>query len=199
MPLATDSEIFGDDIVDVEDSASESVADTADDLPAPPKKPMPEPRRATLFGCAAVIALAALAGWLGFRDYQSHQSQAQRQEFLQAAKQVALNLTTVDWQHADTDVQRILAGATGEFRDGFANRSQSFIEMVRQTQATTVGTLTQAGLESETADSAQVLVVVSVQTSKAGAPEPVPRAWRMRISVQKVDDQFKVANVGFVP
>jgi Mce-associated membrane protein len=38
-----------------------------------------------------------------------------------------------------------------------------------------------------------------VQTSNAGEADPVPRAWRMRITVQRVGDQVKVSNVGFVP
>lgn len=38
-----------------------------------------------------------------------------------------------------------------------------------------------------------------MQTSNAGVSEQVPRAWRMRISMQRVGDQVKVSNVGFVP
>ena len=161
--------------------------------------PMAASWRATLFGLGMVVVLAGLVGWLGFRVYQSHQAQAQRSQFLQVARQGALNLTTIDWQHAEADVHRILDGATGEFYDDFAKRSQPFIEVLKQTQAKTVGTITEAGLESETTDSAQAMVAVSVQTSNAGEPEQVPRAWRMRINVQKVGDQVKVSDVGFVP
>jgi len=120
-------------------------------------------------------------------------------ELLQVARQGALNLTTIDWQHADADVRRILDGATGEFYNDFAKRSQPFIEVLQQAKATAVGTITQAGLESETADTAQALVAVSVQTSTGGEADPGPRAWRMRITVQKVGDQLKVSNIGFVP
>jgi Mce-associated membrane protein len=200
MQVATDSELAQDDDVDIEDFEPESAADDADGEPIPPsKKPMAALWRATLFGLAVVVVLAGLVGWLGFRDYQSHQAQAQRSQFLQVARQGALNLTTIDWQHADADVHRILDGATGEFYDDFAKRSQPFIEVLKQAQAKTVGTITEAGLESETTDSAQALVAVSVQTSNAGEPEQVPRAWRMRINVQKVGGQVKVSNVGFVP
>jgi Mce-associated membrane protein len=96
-------------------------------------------------------------------------------------------------------VRRILDGATGEFYDDFAKRSQPFIDVVKQARATTVGTITEAGLESETADTAQALVAVSVQTSNAAETNQEPRAWRMRIYVQRVGDQVKVSNVGFVP
>jgi Mce-associated membrane protein len=44
-----------------------------------------------------------------------------------------------------------------------------------------------------------VLVAVTVHTSNAGSANKQPRAWRMRISVQKVSDQAKVSNVEFVP
>jgi len=38
-----------------------------------------------------------------------------------------------------------------------------------------------------------------VKTTLAGAPQQDPRAWRMRIDVQRVGEQVKVANVEFVP
>jgi Mce-associated membrane protein len=205
MPVATDSELPVDsdpldDEVDVEESAPEPAADDADSAPAAQsREPVSLVRRATLFGLAVVVALAGLTGWLGFRAHQSQQAQAQRSQFLQVARQGALNLTTIDWQHADADVRRILDGATGEFYDDFAKRSQPFIEVLRQAKATTVGKITEAGLESQTADSAQALVAVSVRTWNSGESDQVPRAWRMRISVQKVGDQVKVSNVGFVP
>jgi Mce-associated membrane protein len=202
MQVATDCELAQDDDVDIdiEDFEPESAADDADREPTPPsKKPMAPSWRATLLGVAMVVVLAGLVGWLGFRAYQPQQAQAQRSQFLQVARQGALNLTTIDWQHAEADVHRILDGATGEFYDDFAKRSQPFIEVLKKAQAKTVGTITEAGLESQTTDSAQALVAVSVQTSNAGEPEQVPRAWRMRIDVQKVGDQVKVSNVGFVP
>jgi Mce-associated membrane protein len=188
------------DGIDEEGCASEAAAADADSEPAArPRKPMSAQRWATLFSLTVIVALSVLAGWLGFRVHQSQNAQAQRSQFLQVARQGALNLTTIDWQHADADVRRILDGATGAFHDDFAKRSQPFIEVVKQAKATTVGTITEAGLESETADTAQALVAVSVQTSNAGQTDQVPRAWRMRISVQRVGDQVKVSNVGFVP
>src|SRR6516165_3405571 len=205
MPVATDSELPVDsdnlDVeVDVEDSATEAAADDAESAPtAKSRKRMSPVRRATLFGLAVVVALGGLTGWLGFRAHQSQQAQAKRSQFLQVARQGALNLTTIDWQHADADVRRILDGATGEFYDDFAKRSRPFIDVVKQAKATTVGTITEAGLESETADTAQALVAVSVQTSNAAETNQEPRAWRMRIYVQRVGDQVKVSNVGFVP
>jgi Mce-associated membrane protein len=192
--------LLDDDIVDIEDYAPESFADgDVGEVPGrTSKKPMPAVRRAMLFGSVFVLGLAVLLGWLGFRADQSHLEQAQRSQFLEVARQGALNLTTIDWQKAEGDVQRILEGAAGQFHDDFASRAQPFIEVVKQAKSTTVGTITGAGLESQTDDTAQALIAVTVVTSNTVAPQQVSHAWRIRISVQRVGDQAKVSNVEFV-
>lgn len=156
-------------------------------------------RTAVLAGLLAVLAVAGLGGWLGFRAYESHQANAQRNLLLQVARQGALNLTTIDYEHAEADIQRILDSATGAFYDDFAKRSQPFIEVVKKAQAKSIGTVTEAGIESATVDETQVLVAVNVNTTNAGATEQTPRAWRMRIAVTQADGQAKVSNVAFVP
>jgi Mce-associated membrane protein len=156
-------------------------------------------RIAVALGMTMCVVMAGLVGWLGFRAYQSHRADEQRKVFLQVGRQAALNLTTIDFQEADTDVQRILDSATGTFHDDFEKRAQPFIDTVKQAQSKSVGTVTEAGLESESDNDAQVLVAVAVKTSNVGVAEQQPRAWRMRISVQKVGDQAKVSNVEFVP
>lgn len=163
-------------------------------------EPRPSPLRiAAALGMTMCVVMAALVGWLGFRAYQSHRVDEQRKVFLQVGRQAALNLTTIDFQQADADVQRILDSATGTFHDDFEKRAQPFIDTVKQAQSKSVGTITEAGLESASDSGAQVLVAVAVKTSNVGAAEQQPRAWRMRISVQKLGDQTKVSNVEFVP
>jgi Mce-associated membrane protein len=196
MPVATDSELE-DEAVDGDDDADESAEDNSNVTPPGPSG-QAAVRLATVLGVAMVVVLATLVGWFGFRVHQSHQAQAQRSLLLQAARQGALNLTTIDWQHADADVQRILDGATGQFHDDFSARSGPFVDVVKRAKSVTVGTVTEAGLESETADTAKALVAVTVTTSNAGTAEPQPRAWRLRMFVQKIGDQAKVSNVEFV-
>ncbi len=150
-------------------------------------------------GLAVVVALATLAGWFEYRAYTSHQRADRRAEYISAGIQEAVNLTTVDWQQPDKDVQRILDGATGQFYDEFSQRDQPFVDVVKQTQAKTVGSVTAAGLESESPDSANVLVAVNVKTETAAQPKQSPRNWRMRLIVQRVSGQLKVAKVEFVP
>ncbi len=182
----------------VDEEATDNVEEVEGDTAATVKTKMSHVRLAMILGLVAVVALAALCGWLGFRTYESREAADERNLFLQVGRQAALNLTTIDFEHADEDVQRVLDSSTGTFYDDFQARAQPFKEVVKQAKSKSVGTIAEAGVESITQDGAEVLVAVTVKTSNAGAAEQEPRAWRMRITVQKADDGAKVANVRFV-
>jgi Mce-associated membrane protein len=191
---------------DVETSDSDSdpegldaIGEDDDARPMQRRISMSPVRLATLIGLVAALALGGVVGWLGFRTYQLRQDQEQRELFLRVGRQGAVNLTTIDWQNVDHDIQRILDSATGPFYDDFSKRSQPFIDVVKNVQSKSVGTVTEAGLESVSRNEARVLVAVSVKTSNLGAEDQPPRAWRMRIDVQKIGDGAKVSNVLFVP
>ena len=81
-----------------------------------------------------VVTLAGLVGWLSYRTCQSRHAEAQRDVFLQMGRQVALNMSTIDAQNADADVQRILDSATGGFHDEFQRHSQAFEMCIRDRQ-----------------------------------------------------------------
>ncbi|WP_370653134.1 MULTISPECIES: tetratricopeptide repeat protein [Mycobacterium] len=188
---------------DAEDSALDDYVaeeDTNDvEPPAFSGRPFRRRRHPVAFGVVAVVALSLLVGWLGWQNWQARHAQQARARYLQTARQAALNLTTIDWQHVDADVRRIMDNSTGEFQDEFAQRSAPFIEVVKQAKSSSVGTVTEAAMESQTAEAAKVIVAASVKTSDANGTEPVPRAWRMRISIQRIGDQFKISRVEFVP
>ena len=107
----------------------------------------------------------------------------------QVGRQGAINLTTLDFEHIDADVQRILDSATGTFYDDFQRRAPAFTDVVRQVKSKSVGTVTEAAIEAgDTATEAEVLVAVTVKSVIAGQPEQQPRAWRMRILGAEVQD-----------
>jgi Mce-associated membrane protein len=194
------------DAVESNEVEAEAEVDEVDEVDEEdPESAEPRTRRRlsnagwALVASAVVVAmLAGLAGWFGYRGYQKHEAQTLRELFVQTARQGALNLTTINYTEVETDVQRVLDSATGAFRDDFAKRSQPFIEVVKAARSQSEGTITEAGLESQRGDLAEVLVAVAVK-SRTAVGDQAPREWRMRIQVQAVGDGAKVSNVVFVP
>lgn len=192
--------------VDADAAEPEVTTATADTSESPPDQDgarrtwRRDPTKIALVGgLVAAIGMASLGGWLGVRAHQSRQLDQRQALFVDAARQAATDLTTIDHHEVEGDVKRILDSATGAFYDDFNNRAQPFIEVVKKTQSKSVGTVISAGVESETDQDAQVLVAVSVTTTVADGTEQRPRSWRMRISVQRLGNEVKVSNVSFVP
>jgi Mce-associated membrane protein len=193
-----DDEVEAEDVAEVDEDEGQSADKPARRRHRIARRRLSRVGAALVAGGVVVATLAGLAGWLRYRAYEKHEAQAQRDLFVQIARQGAVNLTTINYTEVDADVQRILDLATGAFRDDFQQRSKPFIEVVKAAQSKSEGTVTDAGLESQRGDSAQVLVAVAVKSRTAGGEE-APREWRMRIEVQSVGDDAKVSNVVFVP
>jgi Mce-associated membrane protein len=165
----------------------------------PIQSPTQVERIALVAGLVAGVVLAGLVGWLGFRAYEAHNLEAQRNLFVQAARQGAASLLTVDYQHADADAQRILDSATGKFHDSFARRKQSYIDNAQRMRSQLVATATDAGLESRNGDQGKVLVAVTVKSSDPAQTHQGPQFWRIRVTVKQMGDVAKVSDVVFVP
>lgn len=158
----------------------------------------PPARRPALI-LAGLVALTVGNVVLGVRDHHVRSDDRLRQQMVAAAREGAVNLTTIDYERAEEDVQRILDSSTGAFRDDFEARAKPFVDAARKAESKSVGTVTEAGLESVDGGQGRVLVGMQVMTTNRGVPERLPRAWRMRVTVVQGDDGVKVSQVEFIP
>ena len=157
----TAEDIDATDGVDAEDIDAD---DDADDAKRRVPKWVSSISGSVAVAVASIVALLGVGGWLGFRVHQDDQVQAQRSLYVQAARQTAINLTSINYTEVDADIKRVLDSATGAFHDEFQNRSQPFVQVVKKVQSKSEGTISESGLLSYTNDRAQVLVAVAVKT-----------------------------------
>jgi Mce-associated membrane protein len=175
-----------------------------DDVPVdvvylrPTQPPARVERVALIAGLLAAVVLAGLVGWLGFRAYEARDREDQRSLFVQAAQDVAVDLSTVDAQHAEADAQRIQDSAIGPFADSFAHHKQAYIDGAKRSRSSSVGTVTDVGLESQSGEQGRVLVAVTVTSVDPEPPGQAPQLFRMRVTVRKVGDGAKISDVAFV-
>ncbi len=183
------------------DTPADGSADNSkgDDRAAAPQRQRRVSGSGFVFLAIVIVAAGVVAGWFGYQALQSKTEQDRNQQFLDAGRTAAVNLTTIDAANIDADIRRVVESSTGDFRAEFEKNAVSFADVVRDAQAKSVGTVTAAGIESVDGDTAQILVTTSVQTTNAGTADPQPRLWRMRVTIEKQGDVPMVSKVGFVP
>ncbi|WP_037241572.1 hypothetical protein [Rhodococcus wratislaviensis] len=175
--------------------------------PEPPAPDAPKQRRPLksllAWGVTAVVVVAlVVAAVVLLLDLRSaRERDDRRQAFVDTARQTVLNLTTIHPETAKEDVDRIIAGASGQFLEEFQGREDPFVGVVQDANVTTEGQVVEAGVEngSETSISANVLVAARTMVSSKEQPEPSPRDFRMRVTVSDVDGKLTASKVEFVP
>ncbi|MDT7546550.1 MAG: Mce-associated rane protein [Actinomycetota bacterium] len=160
-------------------------------------------RRRLLPGVLALVLLAllALVGWL-VNDARSVRSRDDaRQEALQAARQQAVNLTTISYQTADRDLARIIAAATGTLKTQFESQRTQFPTVLKRDQSVSTGTVLAAGIASDSGSTVEALVAVDAEvtntaSAKAGTAKLV-KHYRMDMKLVHVGSRWLVSQVAF--
>jgi Mce-associated membrane protein len=192
-----------------EAQATTAVVEAADATAETPRTASSEPARRRLLAprlsrvltAATIVATCGLLGVTGWMVWHHHNVMQERQRsatFIAAAKQGVVNLTSLDFNRAKEDVQRVLDSSTGEFRDDFQRRADDFASVVQDSKAVTEGSVAATAVESMGNDSAVVLVLANERVTNSTGAKDEPRSFRFRVSVVRDGDQMKISKVEFV-
>ena len=151
---------------------------------------------AALSVCLVVAAAALSMAASGLSDARAES--ARRSAILRAARQQATNLTTIDAQRLDQDVQRILDGATGDFKAQFEAGSKDLTEVLTTSRSVSKGEVLEAGIVTSDADSAQVLVVVDSTITNAQEPKGRLSHYRMQLDLVRQGGQWLTSQLVFL-
>ncbi|MEV1333259.1 hypothetical protein AB0J20_27210 [Micromonospora costi] len=159
-------------------------------------------RRRALAGLLVVLLAAALAGAgvYGHRWYVARITEQARQGALAAARQASVNFVSVSAASVDRDLQRITAGATGEFRDEFSRGQAQVRTAVVENKVDSKGTVLRAGLVSGDRRRAVALVAVDATVKNVKAPQGRPSHYRIQLDLVRDRDSgdWLVAKLQFV-
>lgn len=150
---------------------------------------------------AAVIlicAFAAATGYMMWRDHDATERAQRSANFVAGARQGIINMTSLDFNRAKDDVQRVIDSSTGQFRDDFQQRAKDFASVVEQSKVVTQGTVSSAALESMDEHSASVLILATSKITNAAGAKDEPRVFRLRVTVTEDGGQYKMSKVDFV-
>ena len=116
-----------------------------------------------------------------------------------AAEDLTLAFLSVDHRDMDTLVDRVLAGATGEFAAEYAGERDRLVAEARQARAVSVAEVVAVGVSDLDRDSATVLVAADtvVQNASTGS-RPEPNYYRLRVDMVLRDGRWLARDVEFV-
>ncbi|MFC8919173.1 hypothetical protein ACGF5F_07170 [Streptomyces sp. NPDC047821] len=157
-------------------------------------------RGRALPGALAVVTLlvTALSGWLALQVYEQRTEEQRRQDILAAARQSAINFTSLDHRHYERDSANVLKGATGDFKDQFAAQTAELTKLVAANKSVSEGQVLEAGITRADDRSARVLVVADSKVTNTAAPQGQARTYRLQLDLVHEGGRWLTSNVEFV-
>lgn len=156
--------------------------------------------RLVLAWALSVLLVVALAGLtlsvVALRKQQADDSQ--RDGAMKAARQLALDFTTYDYQTWDADSKRVVDESTGQFKQEFQAGIDAVKTDVTTNKATSKGDVKEAGVVSNDKDSAQVLVIVNAVVTNTASTTGTERRYRIKLDMVREKDRWLTADLQVV-
>lgn len=155
--------------------------------------------RSAFLLCALSIAALVVGGIYGGKWLNDAQRDNDRVAALAAARQVAVNMATINFATGRQDIQRILDSGTGDFANQFKANVDSYLDVVGQAQVVSTGSVVESGVSSLDGDNAKVTVALTSKVKNKDNPAGEDRWYRMSVELQRqTDGRWLASRVEFV-
>ena len=193
--ITDDTEVVSaaEDGVDPDGAEDDAASDSAEASVAAPRRRKPNLRVAAV--AAALAVLLGLTGYLGWQDWQHKQLNEASESAQRAAVSYAQVLTSIDSDNVDENFKEVLDGATGEFKDMYSQSSVELRQLLIENKATAHGIVVESAVQSASKDKAVVLLFVDQSVSNTKLPDPRIDRSRMKMTLEKVDGQWRASKV----
>ncbi|MFA1543835.1 hypothetical protein [Actinomadura monticuli] len=146
-----------------------------------------------------VVGLAIASGWLGVVTLRNKDEADQKAKAIQSARQMGVNLMSLDASTAQRDLDRIVSGTTGDLKNKLASQSNAFMQQVTQAKAKSTVSDVEAALVSIDGDSAEVMVSLNGTVTNDKVKNGTPQGYRYQMDLTRVDDRWLVSGLEVVP
>lgn len=165
------------------------------DDPSPPSRRLTRPRLTTLVSVALILTSLGAAGFFGWRSYQQHVITNASATALQAARDYAVVLTTLDANNIDDNYRQTLVGATGEFKDAYSQGSAQLRQILIDNKASGTGVVIDAAVKSATPDTVEILLFVDQSITNTANPSPRIDRNRIEMTMVLIDKRWLASRV----
>ena len=142
-----------------------------------------------------LVASLSVSGFLGWKLWQEHEVKAASQQAQQAAIAYAQVLTSIDSNKVDENFQKVLDGATGEFKDMYTQSSVQLRQLLIDNKASAHGVIVDSAVQSASTNKVVVLVFIDQTVSNSTSPDPRIDRSRIKMTMEKVDGRWRASKV----
>ena len=121
-------------------------------------------------------------------DAASTTEQQRYDDILESASEEATAFLNIRYDTAQESIDAVMAGATGDFRDQYAQATEALITLLQDNKSIRTGEVVWAGVVAQDPDSATVILATTgtVQNNQTG---DTPKAENYRVQMQLVSEE----------
>lgn len=143
----------------------------------------------------ASLVLSSLMLW-HHHTFVQHKQRAE--EFATAAKRAVIMLMSIDPNHAEGDLQRVIDNSTGDFKAQLEVTAKNLATAFEQSKIGTKATVQAVAVESTSDNSGVVLVAAKSEVTNADSTKQPPGSWRLSVTLDRDGGQLKLSRLEFV-
>ncbi|WP_200845933.1 DUF3329 domain-containing protein [Mycolicibacterium vanbaalenii] len=154
-------------------------------------------QRRLVVAAVAVLIVGGFvtSGFLGWQLWQDRQVARAGEQAQAAAVEYAQVLTSIDSARVDENFDRVLDGATGEFKDMYSESSVELRQLLIDNEAAAHGVVVESAVQSESKDKVVVLLFVDQSVSNSSIPDPRIDRSRIKMTMEYVDERWRAGKV----
>ena len=148
----------------------------------------------------AVAVVGGLVAWQAKKhDDRTTAQQEEYGQVMAAARKQAEAFINISYDDAQQSMDAVAAGATGKFKDQYANSSDGMISVLKQNQSVMKGRVVWTGVVSLDQDSATVLAATTGTVANVSTQnQPVARNFRLQLQLVKVGGRWLTSDLQWV-
>ncbi|MET7770044.1 hypothetical protein [Nocardia sp. NPDC005366] len=161
----------------------------------PPARTWRDGRTVLAVLAALLVASATTAGVLGWRIHRDGATDRAAAAALAAGQQYAVVLTSIDASHIDRDFAAIDAGATGAFKQMYAQSAVQLQPLLVQARSVSKGRVLSASVQSASRERVVLMMFVDAEVTNATTTGPRVDRSRILMTMDDVDGRWLASEV----
>ena len=175
------------------ESTEEPSPESVDDSPAVASA---HPYPAVIIGLSTLLVAAmAAAGFLGWKVQRDNEIDHAATQALAVGQQYAVTLTSIDAAHIDRDFAAIDAGATGAFKQMYAQSAIQLQPLLVQAQSVSKGRVLSASVRSASRERVVLMMFVDAEVTNSTTTGPRVDRSRILMTLDDVEGRWLASSV----